>query len=77
MPTYKVGVAGPVPLEDGRVVTAEQGPFELEITAPHDEDLLDRGVILLAAGAPADPKAPAPPAPVQTPTPAAGEKAGE
>jgi hypothetical protein len=63
MPQYQAGVAGPIPLEDGRVVTAEQGPFELEVSAPHDEDLVERGVIVLVGeSAPEEPAAPAAPA---------------
>ncbi len=46
MTTFAAGVAGPIPLEDGRVVTAEQGPFELDVATPHDEDLVERGVIV-------------------------------
>ena len=48
MPKYKAGVAGPVPLADGRVITADQGEFELEVSSPHDKDLVERGVIVLA-----------------------------
>jgi hypothetical protein len=89
MSLYKAGQAGPIPLQDGRVVTAEQGDFELEISSPHDADLAQRGVIVPAETAPVEPPvetvvAPAPPqttAPAagepQTTPPAAGEKAGE
>jgi hypothetical protein len=80
MPSYKAGVAGPIPLADGRVVTAEQGEVELEVDSPHDADLIERGVIVLAEG---EPQAPEPPAPVKSTPPAApgvpadsGEKAG-
>jgi len=92
MPKYKAGVAGPIPLEDGRVVTADQGPFDLELPTAvegefsHDLDLIERGVIVATdepvASAPvvAAPAAPA----AQSTTPAAGattaasgQKAGE
>lgn len=61
MPLFKAGVAGPIPIADGRVVTAEQGPFEMEIATPHDEDLLERGVIVLVEE-PTPPASSAPPA---------------
>jgi hypothetical protein len=77
MPRYTAGVAGPIPLEDGRVVTAEQGPFDLEVDTPHDEDLVDRGVIVAAPAEPAQaaiPQSTSPPAGATTA--ASGEKAG-
>lgn len=81
MPSYKAGVAGPIPLADGRVVTAEQGEFELEVDSPHDTDLVERGVIVLAEGEPRPPESPAPvksTPPVAPGVPAdSGEKAGE
>jgi hypothetical protein len=61
MPRFKCGVTGPVPLADGRVVTADDGPFDLDIPTAedgewsHDQDLVDRGVIVpVEAAAPAD-----------------------
>jgi hypothetical protein len=57
MPRFKAGIAGPIPLADGRVVTADQGEFELEPQdveggepelAPHDADLIERGAIVLS-----------------------------
>ena len=81
MALYTAGVAGPISLSDGRVVTAEHGIFELDVETPHDEGLVDRGVIVEAAqpeNAPAESKAPAAPA-ATTPAPAAGAtpKVGE
>ncbi|HSZ70247.1 MAG TPA: hypothetical protein VK756_07785 [Solirubrobacteraceae bacterium] len=67
MPRFKAGVAGPISLEDGRVVTAEQGPFDLDITTPHDQDLLDRGVIVASAD-PAEPESLPSPAGRQQPS---------
>lgn len=55
MPTYQAGVAGPIPLEDGRVICAEQGPFELEVTTPHDAELVERGVIVPCAAEAVEP----------------------
>jgi hypothetical protein len=82
MPRYTAGVAGPISLSDGRVVTAEQGPFELDVTTPHDEDLVERGVIVAAAEAsdpdastPA-PSAPATSAPASAPVPSTPPAAG-
>ena len=61
MPRFKVGVGGPVPLEDGRVLTAEDGPFELEIKKPHDQELVDRGVLVpIETATPEQTPAPAP-----------------
>lgn len=81
MPSYKAGVAGPIPLADGRVVTADQGEFELEVSSPHDADLVERGVIVLAVD---EPEATEPEATTVKSTPPAapgvpadsGEKAG-
>ena len=69
MATYAAGVAGPIPLEDGRNVTADQGPFELDVTHPHDQDLVDRGVIVAV-----DPQEPPESPPAKQPaTPAGGD----
>jgi hypothetical protein len=77
MPTYQAGVAGPIPLEDGRVVTAEQGSFELEVTTPHDEDLVERGVIVaVPAEAAAAAVSPSTSPAAGATTAASGEKAG-
>jgi hypothetical protein len=56
MPRYKAGVVGPIPLEDGRVVTAEDGPFDLDVASVHDQDLLDRGAIVGAEEASTSPE---------------------
>jgi len=45
MPQYKAGVVGPIPLEDGRIVTDVE-LFELTITSPHDQALVDEGTIV-------------------------------
>lgn len=75
MPRYKAGVAGPIPLEDGRVVT-DAAPFELEVTTPHDQELVDRGVILPAEGeelAAQQPKSQSTPQPVEGAVTTAGD----
>jgi hypothetical protein len=81
MPSYKAGVAGPIPLADGRVATAEQGEFEIEPLegeselTPHDADLIERGVIVLAGDEPQAPVKSTPPAAPGVPADN-GEKAG-
>jgi hypothetical protein len=80
MSLFTAGIDGPISLSSGRVVTAEDGPFEYEVKTPHDEDLVERGVLIEAAlPAPAAPATPTPAAPESTTTPAAGAtpKAGE
>jgi len=61
MPLYKVGVAGPVVLEDGRTVTAEE-TFWLTIGENNvqDQDLEDRCIIIQVEPQPdmPDPSAP-------------------
>jgi hypothetical protein len=82
MSTFTAGVAGSIPLSDGRVVCAEQGQFELDVQTPHDWDLYQRGVIVPLEGetvveptsqtedSEPEAKAPVEPAPVaQAPTP--------
>jgi hypothetical protein len=47
MPRYKCGQVGPVPLEDGRVVTHEES-FELDgEISEHDQALIENGTIIL------------------------------